>query len=448
MSDILSIGASGVRAYQTAIGTVSENIANAGNDGYSRRTTDLSEVAASSSSISRRATASAGGVLATGVSRAADPIKAADVRSAGADLARSDTAITWLDRIETALTGNQLSSRLTGFFTATKAVAADPSASGARSTLLEASTGVASAFAGTGSALGQVASDLDATADNAVQTLGDLGAALAKVNDGLGRAPAGTSGSAQLLDQRDQILEQMSALSDVSVTTDATGRASVRLGGGSGPVLVAGSESGYVTYVRNDEGAVSFAVHRAGTVEAAPIAGGALAGIAEGAQRLAAARQEVNRIATGFVDGVNAVQAQGRDLDGNPGAAIFAAGDDPTDISLVLTDPRGIAAAAVGGGTRDNSNLAGFDALRTDGGFEDATTNLISGNAATLASRKTVAQAQASIHDGAIAARDAVSGVNLDNEAVDLLRFQQAYSASSRVIQTARDIFQSILEIR
>ena len=45
-------------------------------------------------------------------------------------------------------------------------------------------------------------------------------------------------------------------------------------------------------------------------------------------------------------------------------------------------------------------------------------------------------------------ARDSGSGVDLDSEAVDLLRFQQAYQASSRVIQTARDILQTILEIR
>ena len=44
MSDLLSIGASGVRAYQTALSTVSENIANTGNAGYTRRTTALSEV--------------------------------------------------------------------------------------------------------------------------------------------------------------------------------------------------------------------------------------------------------------------------------------------------------------------------------------------------------------------------------------------------------------------
>ena len=69
-------------------------------------------------------------------------------------------------------------------------------------------------------------------------------------------------------------------------------------------------------------------------------------------------------------------------------------------------------------------------------------------NATTLASRKQVADAQSAIRDGAVAARDAISGVNLDSEAVDLLRFQQAYSASSRIIQVARDTLQTILDIR
>ena len=47
-----------------------------------------------------------------------------------------------------------------------------------------------------------------------------------------------------------------------------------------------------------------------------------------------------------------------------------------------------------------------------------------------------------------MAARDSVQGVNLDEEAVDLIRFQQAYQASSRVIQVSREILQSILDIR
>ena len=110
--------------------------------------------------------------------------------------------------------------------------------------------------------------------------------------------------------------------------------------------------------------------------------------------------------------------------------------------------PAGIAAAGVGGGVRDASNLQELEDLRREGGFEAALTDLTTVNATVIGQRRLVAEAQTAIHDGAVAARDAVSGVDLDQEAVDLIRFQQAYQASSRVIQAARDIFQSILEIR
>ena len=85
--------------------------------------------------------------------------------------------------------------------------------------------------------------------------------------------------------------------------------------------------------------------------------------------------------------------------------------------------------------------------MRDAHGWEAGVTTLVSDNAAALQQRSAVADAQTAIHDGAVAAQQAVSGVNLDSEAVDLLRYQQAYSASSRVIQTARDTLQSILDI-
>lgn len=446
MSDLLNIGASGVRAYQSALTTVSDNIANATTTGYTRRTTTMNEVV-SAGGVAAGAAVSVNGVAVAGTVRLGDAAKAASVRASSADLARSDAGVTTLTGIQGALTGSGVGDRLADFFNAATAVAADPTASAPRSTMLEAANSVASAFATTGKALDSVAADLDATAENGVETLTSLGAALAKVNDGLGRATAGTSGAAQLQDQRDQILDQMSAISDVSVATDGAGRATVRLGGGSGPLLVAGRASGAVTYVRNG-GSVSFAVHYAGEISTLVPAGGALAGVTDGAQRIADARGQLNTIAADFTTGINAVQAQGQDLNGAAGAAMFATGATATDITLSLTDPAGIAAATPGAGKRDNGNLAALAALRTSGKFESDTTTLVSDTAATLASRKTIADAQSSIRDGAVAARDAGSGVNLDNEAVDLMRFQQAYSASSRIIQVARDTFQSILDIR
>jgi flagellar hook-associated protein 1 FlgK len=213
-------------------------------------------------------------------------------------------------------------------------------------------------------------------------------------------------------------------------------------------VFVVGTDSGQVSFARNDDGAVQFAVTRGGEASVLSPSGGTLAGFADGAQRIASARAGLNTIASDFTAQVNAVQMQGRDLDGKAGTALFATGETATDISVALTDPRGIAAAGATGGVRDSSNLSALQAVRGSGAFETRTTNLIAGNAAALEQRKTVADAQSAIRDGAVSALAAASGVDLDSEAVDLLRFQQAYQASSRVIQTARDTLQTILDLR
>lgn len=439
---MLSIGASGVRAYQGALSTVSENIANVGTPGYARRTANVQEVVARGSGVGI-------GAHVAGVTRSADPYRAADVRRAGSDLARSATGVTWLDKVETALSGNQLATRLTSFFTAAQTLAADPSATAPRAAMLEAGQTLADAFTATGASLDNLTDELDSTANDATAKLGSLATALAKINVGFGRlATQNTDATANLADQRDAILEQMSALSDVTVKTDDFGRASVRLGGATGPMLVTGDSAGSVQYGRDANGATSFVVNLNGETHAFGPTGGALAGIADVASRLADTKALLGSVATDFVTQVNAVQAQGRDLDGNPGAALFAQGSDPMKVGLTLSSARDIAAAAVGGGARDNANLAVLNNLRTSGNYETRVTDIAADNGAVLASRKTVADAQSAIRDGAVTSRDAVTSVDLDSEAVDLMRFQQAYQASGRVIQIARDTLQSILDIR
>jgi flagellar hook-associated protein 1 FlgK len=445
MSDMLSIGASGLKAYQVALNTVSENISNAGTIGYSRRTASTAEVAAASAN----STMNGMGSIVTGIVRAGDFYAAAQVRTAGSDLARTETSVTWLDRIESGLDGSQLSTRLSDFFTASTTLAGDPTSLGARASMLEAASGVAGAFSSTGTALDQVQEDLDGTARSSVESLNSAAATLARINDGLGRAAAGTSGAAALLDQRDQVLEQMSALTDVSVQFDSIGRATVRGGGTAGPVLVDASQAATVVYTANAAGVVSYNVVNGASLQTLAPTGGALAGVVDSMQRVVDAKTKLQAVAQDFADGVNAVQAAGRDLDGNAGQPLFALGTSGTgQMIAMLDDPRGIAAAAVGGGARDNTNLTALAQLRTSGGYENRIVDMTTTNAATLAQRKAVADAQATIHNNATATRDSASGVNLDSEAVDLMRFQQAYAATSRVIQVARETMQTILDIR
>lgn len=441
MSDIYAIGMSGLRAYQGALSTVSENIANAQTAGYTKRVVTMKEHGATSGGVA------GSGVYIGAVVRTADAYRAADVRRAGADLARSETAVSWLEQIETALSAQDVGARLASFFNAATTMAADPSATTPRAAFLAAAEGVATAFTQSGTTLNRLSAQLNDSATDATGTLNGLAVTLAKVNDGLTRTTAGTAGQALLLDQRDQLLEQMSALTDTNVELDSFGRATVRLGGPAGPLFVApDGGAGSIHFARNSDGTFAFAVNRQMNTSAVNPGGGMLAGIADSAQRIVDAKTALDGLATDFATAANAFQAAGRDLDGNAGPALHTQdAADPTRLTMVLTDPRKIAAAAPGGGTRDNSNLLALAAARTTGKFEDRATTLIATNANALSAARTVAAAQTSIREGAVARYDATAGVDLDNEAVDLMRYQQAYQGCARVIQVGRECFQSLL---
>jgi flagellar hook-associated protein FlgK len=451
MSDMLSIGASGVRAYQTALGVVSDNIANVGSAGYSRRTTELREIApVGSSGLSSRAAVPGHGVVVGGIGRAGDAYKAAAVRLASTDLARTEAGTTWLSRIEQVMTQGATAARMTGFFASAQRLAADPTSLAARASMLEQAGAAADAFRTTAGALQAAEVELDGTLDAGARQLSSLAQGLAKINEGLGRAAPGSTAAAALFDQRDQLLEQMSAITDVAVQMDTAGRASVRVGGTSGPVLVAGREASSVAFNRNEDGAVAFIVRRGGEQFDFTPMGGALAGMAEGAVRLSAARIDLNGVAERFAATVNDAMRAGDDLNGQPGRALFDMGDPPSALTMTLepVEPEEIAAAARGGGRRDATNLAALQAARTASGVEEAGAQLVTGVAGAIEARKTVTAAQTAIRDAAVAALDAQTGVDLDQEAIDLIRFQQAYAASSRVIQVAREVMQSLLDIR
>ena len=454
MSDMLSIGASGVRAYQTALATVGENIANVSTVGYARRAVTLNEVAGGSGSVNGYGAGN--GVYLSGVNRSTDSYSATALRATTSDLTRTTKGAEWLDRIQSALTGNQLTSRVTSFFGSAQALAAEPDSTALRTGMLSAASSAALAFKATGQAFDQVDADIDTAGNQAAQSLTSLAGSLTKVNEGLSRSQPGSTAAAQLMDQRDTILSQMSELVDIDTKMDPIGRATVSIGGSSGPAFVQGAMTGTVSYARDDNGKIAFSVTlRNVTTQIVPN-GGTLAGITDGAERVAAIRQELDAVATSFVTSVNDNQTAGVDQKGVSGIAMFAAGDSPTDITIAKTfvdgsqiaAAKGATATTPAGGIRDASNLAALEATRTAKGFEASLTTLVTGNATAYKQKNTIADAQTAIRDGAATALSTSTGVNLDSEAVDLIRFQQAYAASSRVIQIARETMQSILDIR
>lgn len=440
MTDLMSIGASGLRAYRDALGTTSDNIANAQTAGYVRRSVQLAETPGSGDMVLYRSASSPSGVLVQGVQRSVDEWLVEDSRTSIGNAQRTGTRLQWLQASENALDDGQsgVGQSLTAMFNAADALSSDPGNTAARSTFLATVSSAADAFRQTASDLQGVASGIATSGQTAVDQVNSDIAALQKVNEGLLRAREGSTNQASLLDERDQLLDSLSGALPINVTFDAHGAASVRTGGSSGPILLDGPTVGTVGLNVLADGQLSFNVD--GTAIAP--ASGSLSGLASAAASVADQRTKLDALASQFATQLNNAHEAGIDSNGNAGQALVSFSGTAASLTAASLTPDQVAAAD---SASDNGNMLAFANLRGPTGTEQGWSQLVSMNAQTVSSANAEDTAASTRRDGAMAARDAVSGVDLDHESADLLRFQQAYEGSARVIQVARETFQSIL---
>src|SRR5207253_672144 len=217
MTDLLGIGSSALRAYQSALAAVGENVANAQTPGYARRRITLQEVAVSGSGdIAYKPQVMFAGVTAAGVTRAWDNFKASEARfSASAD-GRASVRQQWLTGIETALDDGiaGVGQAMTGFFTAAASLASDPEDRLGRRAVLTALDNVASAFRTSGQALGRLSDGIGQAAELEVTSLNDALKALDAVNGALGPADSNGSARASLEDERDRLADVAQQVAD------------------------------------------------------------------------------------------------------------------------------------------------------------------------------------------------------------------------------------------
>lgn len=438
MSDLLGIGYSGLKAYSRALSTVGDNIANAQTPGYARRTLQLQEMQAASNMPLYRSTIRPGGVDIQGVSRSVDAWLIDDARISSGDAGRAATRLGWMDKVEGALSDetNGIRTGLTKLFTTADLLTADPSNRTLRSQFLQSADDIASGFrtaAGQLSNMAEGVSDAAAAATDQFNT--DLHA-LEQINIGLRKARPGSTNEASLLDERDRLIDRLSSQAGVTATFDNRGAATLRASA-TGDLLVGGGVVTPIAVTAAPDGRLSFSIGGAPL----PNATGSLAGMAEAANHIADQRAGLDDMATAFAAQLNAAHEAGIDANGNPGAALFTGAGAATIMVAALT-PDQVAAADAGS---SNGNMLSFGEMR---GANDPE-SLWSGHLATQAQATASARAQDAAAttraDGAAAARDAISEIDLDREAADLLRFQQAYAAAARTIQVARETMQTLL---
>jgi flagellar hook-associated protein 1 FlgK len=443
-SDLLSIAKSGVRVARAGMDVTSNNIANASTQGYVRRTVAVGEVA-STSAASTPSAVNLAGARITGIVRNADVFRQSEVRRTGSDAARASAEVDGLSSVESALEDTGIYDSIVDFESGLQQLVADPADGPLRAQVLEKGRNLAQTFNTAAKSLDAAGQGLRFQAQDGVASVNTIASELAKVNQRLTIASGSTADQSRLLDQRDALLEQLSGKADITTTINADKTVSVMLGGPTGSALVAGASANTLAMSTAANGTVAFTVNS----QAVTLSGGSIAGQAQALVELSGARSQLDTIATGIVTTLNAAQAGGADLDGNAGQPLFS-GTGAADIAMVATSGSTIATAAAGSPakSRDATNLTAMRTALTSGDPSGAMDTLLYGVSSAVAGRTITRDALAAISTSAQDALQAQAGVNLDDEAVNLVRFQQAYQASAKVMQVASDIFDSILAIR
>ncbi len=447
MSDLLGIGLSGLTAYRSALAAVGENVANAETPGYSRRTIRLSAIDGGAGRDPQyRDDMNFNGVRATSVIRAYDIFRAAEARHASAGSGRSAIREQWLSGIETALDDGStgIGSRLTAFFSAGDTLASAPEDPLNRTRFLMALDDVAGSFRTTATALNRIGAAVGEAAGLEATQLNQTLNALADINRSLITAPEGGTTRAAMEDERDRLIDSIAGAIDVVVSYGDHGTATVRMADAPGATVIAPGNVGQFAVSHAPDGRISIQLtNNSGTATIAPVTG-RLAGYVDAANVTADRRAALDTLAQDFAADVNAWSNAGLDANGAAGANLLDASAGATGMTSLVTNPAQVAAA---NGSSRNGNLLDLDALRGATGSERRWTEMVSGHALQLNAAKSEAAANKAWKENTYAALDETTGIDLDREAADLLRFQQAYSASARIVQVGREIFQDILNV-
>ena len=344
MADILSIGAGATQLYRQALSTVSNNIANLNTEGYSRQISETSE-----NSPSQQGTVFVGsGARLDNIERAYDEFAESSLRDSGSKLSNQQPLIDYANRVVDIMgsEASGLSSAMDKFFAAASALSADPASINLRSSFLRDAEGMASRFRELSDQLNAVETETREGIERQVNQLNSLSEKLAFVNKELNKKLTLASQPPMMLDQRDQLLREMSEITKIHVTESTSGQVTVRLASSAGSVITDGKlhyDLG-VKFDDNDPGRVDLIIEPYGDRRvASAVSNGELGGLMNfRTQTLAPALDSFDFLAQTLVAEVNQVHSAGLDGRGQAGGDLFA-----IDLDFIVSAPTGNANAAI-----------------------------------------------------------------------------------------------------
>jgi len=428
----------GILAQQLAIDVTGHNISNANTVGYSRQRATLTPT--DPYTVPGTSRPPQAGQLGTGV----DVSQYQRVRDAFIDIqyraqtmiqGSADATNDGLQQVQQAFhePGDQgLNSLLQKYWSAWSDVSNAPENMATRQALAQAAGSLATGFNQVSTQLQTV---LGQTGQNVTYTINDvnaMGTQIAQLNDAIAKAEVTGDQPNDLLDQRDVLIDNLSSLGNVTVTPTTLGKVDISIGGAS---LVSGTTS--ATLAETDMTSLT---------------SGKLQGLIQLRDvTIPGYQAQLDTLASTMISATNTQHAAGFDLTGTAGGAFFT-GTDAASIAInpaIMSNPALIAAS--GNGQPGNAdNALAMAALRTqslvgsssiDTAYSQLVTKIGSDTQQAQRAADTSSLLVGSLQDR----RESVSGVSLDEEMTNLVRFQRGYQASARALTAMDDMLDNLI---
>jgi flagellar hook-associated protein 1 FlgK len=465
INSALSMMTGALDADQAGLSVVANNVANANTTGYTTETPDWRENAP----ISVGEISNGDGVTETGATSQRDRVLERRLDQQQQMASASSTRLTALDNIQALFTpdsgsssaaAGDIGSDITSFFDSFSTLESDPTDNALREQVLSSASTLAGDISNAANSLNAQGLALDQDATGVVSQVNSLTGAIAQLNLEI-QSTSPNADAGTLEDQRQQDLSQLSQLVGINqVTTENNGMSITTT---SGQLLVSEGQNFQLTS-GTVNGATDFFLGGSDVTSELASGGGQLGGyLTARDQDIPNARGSLDQLAYNISTTVNAQNNTGTDLDGATGTvanplyifnepAVGAVAGSAANMSVVMIDPNQIAAASVGAGTGDNSNAVLLAGLANETIVNTQTPiDYYSNFVSTLGSTVSGVQAENTAQNASVTQlqtqNNALSSVNLNDEAAAMSTLESSYQAASQVFTLLNTLMASALNL-
>lgn len=434
---------------QGAMDVTANNIANVNTPNYSREVPDFAE----QTPVEVGNLTFGTGVTLEQIQSVRDQVLTLQIAEQTAQQNGAQTELNALQQIQALFANSNqgIGADITAFFNSISQLSTDPTNAASREAVITAAQNLAVAFNQTSQSLTSNQLSLNQSVSQTVDQINTLTAQIAQINVQIGQMQQLGQDPGGLEDQENQLISQLSQLTSVSETETPQG---LTLTTGNGTPLVVANQSYALTVQDNPTDGMED-VFSQGQDITTTIQGGILGGTIQARdQDIPTLLSALNSLASNFATNINNAQAQGYNLNGTKGQALFSVTGPgaAATFSLATTDPNAIAASSDGTPGSDG-NVANLMAVQsqplTPGGDTptDAYAALVS-QSGTLA-----AEAQAEVTASTTSINQlndqlgSISGVSINEETTNLLNYQNAFSAAAHVVSTIDELTQTVLNM-